>query len=115
MGEGRAARNTLPACQELLARVGAWAGEGGGCPCSRRLLTSFSRAQQSAKDGTIREGSAAPHSPLPPKVPRAGNTSLVLTARREAAHPPPPPRSGAWPYFSPTRVSATPRRPRAQQ
>lgn len=96
MGEGRAARNTLPACQELLARVGAWAGEGGGCPCSRRLLTSFSRAQQSAKDGTIREGSAPPHSPLPPKVPRAGNTSLVLTARREAAHPPPPPpRSGA--------------------
>lgn len=88
MGEGRAARNTLPACQELLARVGAWAGEGGGCPCSRRLLTSFPRAQQPAKDGTIRQGPAPPRSPLPPRVLRGGNTSPVLTAQREAATPP---------------------------
>ena len=29
MGEGWAARNTLPTCQELLAPVGAWAGVGG--------------------------------------------------------------------------------------
>lgn len=74
MGEGWAARNTLPACQELLARVGAWAGEGGGCPFSWRLLTLFPRAQQPAKGGTIREGSARPYSPLPPEVPRGQGT-----------------------------------------
>lgn len=50
MGEGWAARNTLPVCQELLARVGAWAEEGSGCLRSPGLLASFPGAQQPAGD-----------------------------------------------------------------
>lgn len=80
MGEGRAARNTLPVCQELLARVGAWAGEGGGArapgDCSPRSPGPGSQLGT----GTAREGPAATRSPLSPWVPGEGNTSLVLEA-----------------------------------
>lgn len=107
MGEGRAARNTLPACQELLARVGAWAGEGGGCPCSLRLLASFPRAQQPDKDRTIREGSATPL----PFAPRGAQGKEHIPCGMRL----PPPGAGAQPYCIPTRVSATPGRPPAQQ
>lgn len=76
MGEGRAARNTLPACQELLARVGAWAREGGGCLRSPRLLTSGPGGQTGT--GTAAEGPAVTRSPPVPRgrgrIPCAGGT-----------------------------------------
>lgn len=78
MGEGRAARNTLPACQELLARVGAWAG--GACApqdCSPRSLGPGSQLGTE----TAAKGPAATLSPLSTHVlgvPGAEDTSPVL-------------------------------------
>lgn len=38
MGEGRAARNTLPVCQELLARVGLGGAAGARAPETAHLV-----------------------------------------------------------------------------
>lgn len=57
MGEGWAARNAFPSCQELLARVGAWAGR---CLLTRRLLSSLLGLSQGRPEGSTATLAEAP-------------------------------------------------------
>lgn len=57
MGEGWAARNAFPSCQELLARVGAWAGR---CLLTQRLLSSLLGLSQGRPEGSTATLAEAP-------------------------------------------------------